>query len=400
MATAIKMPDLGTNVEEIRLIEWLKQEGEFVRRGESLCEVETDKATDDLECAAEGVLLRQMVPAGSQIAVGSVIAYVGQPGESVPEPPSPPSPVPQAKEESDVAPSRPAVEPQAAEGSQESVPRVAPSRVPLVIRNLAEREGVDLAKVVGTGPGGQITRDDVVRAKTSTAAEDDHGVPLAKEQLAVARQVSRSNREIPTIDLTATVEMSAVMRLRKRGPVPPSDAAPAGPVSSPLAYDSFFLYAVAQAIKRFRAFAAHGGDDRLYPHASIDVCLAVSRDTRLYLPVVRSADRLSLAEIDAEVRRLVEKTRGGQLRPDDLSGGCFTVSNLGMYGIDSFQMIIPPGQSGALAVGAVQQRAIPKDGKIVLCSAATVVLSVDHRMINGALAAEFLKHLKEILETL
>ena len=373
MATPIKMPDLGTNVEEIRLVQWLKQEGDPVKRGEPLCEVETDKATDELESVAEGVLLRQVVPADSEITCGTIIAYVGQPGESIPEPDSP-KPAEEHKTAAETAGARNADGP----------------RVPPVIRNLAKREGVDVDSIVGTGPGGRITRDDVLKAKETAGAGAERGIPLPKQQLSVARRVSRSNREIPTIDLAMTVEMSAVIRARKELEEQSGRK---------VAYDSFLLFAAAQGIKRFPAFAGHASDDSLFPHGTIDVCIAVSREEKLYLPVLRGADKLSLSETDVEVRRLVEKTRSGQLRPDDLAGGCFTLSNLGMYPIDYFQMIIPPQQSGALAVGAIQQRPLVKDGRIVARPVCKIVLSVDHRMINGAMAAEFLKQLKEILET-
>lgn len=375
MATPIKMPDLGTNTEEIRLVAWLKQEGDSVKRGDPLCEVETDKATDQLESVAEGVLLRQMVAADSAIQTGSIIAYIGQPGESVAE-----SPVEQPAAERTMA------APAAASAGATSV-KVAP-----VVRNLALREGVDLANVVGTGAGGQITREDVLKAKQATASPlKTEGVPLAKEQLAVARQVARSNREIPTIDLVATVDMSVVMR--GRGELSEK-------CSTKASYDSFFLFAVAQAMSKHRRFAGHGGDEQFYPHDSIDICLAVSREDRLYLPVLRSVDQRTLIEIDAEVRRLAERTRSGQLRPDELAGGCFTISNLGMYGLESFQMIIPPQQSGALAIGAVRDGAIVDKGQIVVRPVATITLSVDHRIINGAEAAEFLQHVKDTLTTL
>jgi pyruvate dehydrogenase E2 component (dihydrolipoamide acetyltransferase) len=276
--------------------------------------------------------------------------------------------------------------------ASQSVARVETGRkVPPVIRNLAKREGVDLASVVGSGPGGQITRDDVLRAKQSGTAAGKEGVQYSKEQLSVARRVSRSNREIPTIGLMASIDMSAVIYARQRL----SDNS-----ALKVAYDSVFLYSVAQSIKRYPSFAGHAGDDLLHKHETIDVCLAVGVEKRLYLPVVRNADRLTVEEIQAEVERLVEGARSGHLHSADLAGGCFTVSNLGMYPVDCFQMIIPPDQSAALAIGATQQRPVVKDGQIVVRPMCTVALSVDHRMINGLEAAEFLKNLKDTLEKL
>ena len=371
MAVAIRMPDLGTNVEQVKLTEWLKQEGQYVRRGESLCEVETDKATEPLESVAEGVLLRQMVPAGSEIQAGTVIAYVGEAGEPIP------------CQEAEV----PAKTPPASDSSPPPASGRGPKVSP-VIRNLAKREGVDLDTIVGTGVGGQITREDVLAAKRPAA---EQGAPLPRDQAAVARRVSRSNQEIPTIDLAASLDMSAAIRLRERLQREESQK---------VSYDAIFLFAAAQAIQRFPSFASHVDGDRAIAHGSVDVCLAISHQRRLYTPVVRGADRLSLAEIEAAVQVLVEKARAGELSSADLSGGSFTVSNLGMFPVESFNVIIPPEQAGALAIGTIQQRPVFRDGRFEAVPLATVVVSIDHRLINGAEGAEFLQQVKRLVESL
>ena len=185
--------------------------------------------------------------------------------------------------------------------------------------------------------------------------------------------------------------MSAVLRARQESQEERSRK---------LAFDSFFVFAVARAIEKFPSFAAHADDDLVHKHEMIDVCVAVSHEGRLYLPAVRNADKRTIEEIQAEIERLAAKTRSGRLASQDLAGGCFTVSNLGMHPIDSFQMIIPPEQIGALAVGATQQRPVVENGQVVVRPMCTVVLSVDHRPINGSGAAEFLKRLKETLERL
>ena len=374
MATPIKMPDLGTTVEEVTLVAWLKQEGDSVKRGEPLCEVETDKATDQLESVAAGVLLRQVVPAKSEVRSGTIIAYIGTPGESIPE-------------ETVAAPT-----PSQASGTGQVAAKTETKRkVPPVIRNLAKREGVNLDALVGTGTGGQITRDDVLRAKQTCAPASKSGIPYSKKQLSVARRVARSNREIPTVDLTASIDMSAILEARQRLQ---------REQSRKIAFDSFFLYAVARSIEKFPSFAAHADDVSFHKHETVDVCLAVSHQQKLYLPVVRDVNRLALGDIQNEVERLVEKARGGNLASGDLAGGCFTISNLGMYPIDGFQMIIPPDQIAALAIGSTQQRPVVEKGQIVVRPICTVVLSVDHRPINGAEAGEFLAFLKETLEQL
>jgi pyruvate dehydrogenase E2 component (dihydrolipoamide acetyltransferase) len=371
MATPVKMPDLGTTVEVVTLVAWLKQEGEPVQRGEPLCEVETDKATDQLESVAAGVLLRQVVPARSEVQSGTIIAYIGSPGETIPD--------------ESPSPSQEFIMPQVAATAETQ------RKVPPVIRNLAKREGVDLDAVIGTGPAGQITRDDVLRTKQAGGPAGKSGIPYSKEQLLVARRVARSNREIPTVDLMASIDMSAVVEVRRRFQAERSRK---------IAFDSVFVFAVARALEKFPSFVAHADDDLLHKHETIDVCVAISHERKLYLPAVRNANRLTIEEIQAEIERLVEKARSGHLGSRDLAGGCFTVSNLGMYPIDSFQMIIPPEQIAALAIGAIQQRPVVKDGQIVVRPMCTVALSVDHRPINGVEAAEFLKDVKETLEQL
>ncbi len=380
MVTAIKIPDLGTNTDEVKLVEWLKQEGDPVKRGDMLCEVETDKAVDELESVAEGVLLRQVVSAGSDICSGTIIAYVGSPGEAIPEPETA-TPVQSDQAQASQAPSKAG-----------DTKRVSP-----VVRNLAKRHGLDLESISGSGPDGRITREDVIRASQgggdagNDKASCEKETRLPKQQLSVARRVSRSNQEIPTINLTATVDVTRMMQLRQRV---------GEETSQKPAYDSIFLYAVSRVITDFENFRRHVSGDNVVAHETVDLCVAISRDRELYTPVIRSADKLSLQEIDVEVRSLAEKTRAGQLRPQDMAGGSLTVSNLGMFPVQSFNVVIPPEQSAALAVGAIEERPVVREGKIVPLPMATLVLSVDHRSINGSEAAEFIKQLKDTLEAL
>ena len=379
MATPIRMPDLGTTVEEVTLITWLKKEGEAVKRGEALAEVETDKAAIELESAAEGVLLRQMVPAGSKIQPGTVIAYVGLAGESIPDESAKPAGPRRCKE-----PKR-----QVAKKSQVSI----------LIRNLAEDLGVDLASVTGTGTRGQITREDVMRAKEALASfageanvEPCHTkATLPREQLGVANRVLRSIHEIPAVDLSCTLDMSATMNLRRKVQAESGEK---------VNYDAIFIYAVSRVIGKFPKFLSHVEGDKIIEHASVDISLAIGVGDRLYTPVVRSADKLSLLEIQRKVQQFADAADKAQLSVRDMAGGSLTISNLGMYPIQSFKMIIPPDQTAALSIGAIEQMAVVELGAIVCHPMSTVVLSVDHRRINGREAAEFVKELKEFMETL
>lgn len=384
MATPIRMPDLGTTVESVRLIEWLKEEGDPVERGEPLCEVETDKAVSELESAAEGVLLKRLVEADSEIDAGTIIAYVGAAGESVPDSEAE-APTSGATEE----PARPEV----GRGTGRTRIDVSP-----VVRKLAEREGVDLTSVAGTGPGGTVTREDVRRAASSSpsakaapAAGRAGARPLNRAQLAVARRVVRSLREIPTIHLSFDLEMNAAMSLRRR-------ARDEG--GATISVDAIMLYALSRTIKRFKGFMGRVHGEDFVPGTEVNLGLAIGLEDKLCTPVIRRVDTLSLPAIQREIERLRRDAETDRLGPETMAGGLLTFSNLGMYPVRSFQMIIPPDQTAALSIGAIEDRPVIRDGTVEATSLCTAVLSVDHRSVNGREAACFIQHFKEGLEAI
>jgi len=364
MATAIPVPDIGTTVDHVRLVKWLKSEGDTVKRGEALCEVETDKATSDLESIAEGVILKLLVEEDTEVEQGAVIAYVGKPGETVPD--------------GDAAPDGDA------SGADVPAPGLAVS--PL-IRNLAEREGVDLATVTGTGPAGRITRDDVLKARSQTP---DEGSSLSANQQVVARRVARSQREIPPIHLTGRIDMSAVIAERDRLKT----------AGSKVSFDAFFLRAIAGIMKAFPHFRSRLDSDTVIESDEVIPGIAVSEGYELYTPVIRGADGMSLENIESAIRKLLGKAGRKEFAPEDLTGGTLTVSNLGMYPVGSFSAIIPPDQAAILSVGAIEPTPVVRDGEITVVPITTVTLSVDHRLINGKEGAEFLTALKEKMEKL
>ena len=448
MAVPIKMPDFGTNVEEVKLIHWLKQIGEPVARGEGLCEVETDKATVELESIAQGVLLAQVVPAGTDLREGTIIAYVGQAGEQVPTtrgmgvPPMSTTGVSPVSEEYRAG-DRTEKGTGTAQKPAEPVP-ISVKAAPM-IRNLAAREGVDLSTVHGSGPGGQITRDDVLRAKAgaplraATGRErseeplpSGRGSPvLSANQRAVARRVSQSHREIVPINLVGRIDMSAAIAMRQRQESQ----------NQKVSFDAVFVYAVSRVLGQFLQFrrAMIGEDVVAIP--GVHVGLAVSVGTELYTPTILDADKKSLVEIDAQIRQLTDKARAGQLTLGEMSGACFTVSNLGMLPVIAFNAIIPPGQAAALAVGAIEQMLVapplvapplvapplvapplvapplvapplvappsPLGGGSPASQdtpkqtwGCHITLSVDHRLINGRQGGEFLGAIKQFVEKL
>lgn len=379
------MPDLGTSVDQVTLVKWLKKEGDRVRRGEPICTVETDKAAVELESFAEGVLLRRIVAEGTVVEQGQVIAYVGQPGEAVPEPSAPPA---EKRGPATAAPSTDVPEKPA---------RGAPGRTSPLIRNLAEREGVDLAAAIGTGPGGRITRQDVLAAKAAepqnpaAAAPPEGAEPLSPAQRAVARRVSQSHREIVPFNLTCRIEMAAAETARQRTQAE---------LGRSVGWDSIFIHAVARVIGDFPNFRSHLVDGGRVVCDRINIAFLMGHKESLYSLVVADADRKDLAQVERDIVRLVFKVVRRKLTPEDSAGACFTVSNLSMYPIRSFTAVVPPDQSAILAVGGIEQTPLVRDGQVVVAPTATATLTVDHRLINGREAAQFLTRLKEVIETL
>jgi pyruvate dehydrogenase E2 component (dihydrolipoamide acetyltransferase) len=379
MAVPIKMPDLGTTVSQVTVVSWLKKEGEPVQVGDPLCEVETDKATSALESVAQGILLRQVVPPGSVVEVGAIVAYVGTPGESL-EVAAPPSP----GEVADTLASSRAV-------------TAAPLRVSPMVRNLAERLGVALDQVRGTGPEGLITREDVLRARDGQAAGPPPGAPpaetaLSKNQLAVARTITKSWHEIVPINVWGRIGVAGALALRQRV------QAESG---AKLSYDAVFVHVVSHLVKEFPKFRAYFENDRLLTTDSVNVGLAVSAGEDLFIPVVRDADQKPLSQINREVQELADKAARGTLTPAEMAGATFTVSNLGMFPVRAFTAIIPPQQCGILTVGTIEEVVRFREGHAPAADkVVSVILAVDHRFINGRQAAEFLSRLKERVEQL
>jgi len=366
MATPIRMPDLGTTVEEFRFMAWLVAEGDTVGRGDALAEIETDKAVTALESPAQGVLLRRCVSDGDTVYTGDVLAYVGAPGEVLPDEEISAAPAATAPEA--VSPPAGPVEPAA-----------------FFARNLAAALGVDLAAVRGTGAGGVITREDVLRAHAGEPAPA--AATLSRGQAAVARAVTKSWTEIPHIFISAAIDMTAAQRVR---------AQRAGDRN--ISYDAIFLHALAQACRAYPLCAAHLEGDRVVPPAGLHLAFAVGVEHELFLPVVRDVDRRTLPDLQAEIEAAVAQVKAGALSTDRLTGACLAMSNLGMLPIESFDPIIFPGHSLMLAVGAVRPQPVVIDGGIHVRPICHIRLAADHRLINGRLAAAFAAKVKEIVE--
>ena len=383
MATAIKLPDMGTNVEECKVLSWKVREGDAVKRGDILADIETDKAVAELESTAEGVLLYLVVKAGDAARTGDVLAYVGKPGESVPgELKTLPTPGAALSH----GPAAPVAPPSHLEEAR-SV-RVSP-----IVQNLAAKLGVDLTRVKGTGLGGVITREDVQRAShepvASAAVTSPSAEQLSRAQAAVARAVQKSWKEIPHLSITASMDMTAVQEMRAKREV----------AGIRLSYDAIFLKAMARAAAEVPLVAAKLDGEKVIHPKGVHIALAIGLDNALQMPVVRDVDQKDIATLQNEVAGLVARVKTGTLRAEQMTGGCMALSNLGMYPIEAFDAIIFPEHSAILTVGAIQLKPAVLDGQVKVRPLVTVKLAADHRLINGRTAAAYLSRVKEVVES-
>jgi len=373
----LTMPKLSDSEADIVIVRWLKAPGEGFRRGEALVEVETDKATVVYEAEDDGTLEAILVAEGEPAAVGQPIATLAGDASAAPVP----------------VVEQPRFLPGATNGSAE--PDARPNATP-VARRTAVELGLSLRDVAGTGPGGRITREDVRRAVASAPARpagDARGdvaiVELTPTQATIARRMVQSASEIPAFTVSADADVSEIVALR-RGAREETQQAPS--------LNDFVVKAAALVLRELPRFNASYVDGRIECYARVNVGIAVAADDALLVPVVSDADRKGLAEIAAETRRLADGARRRSLGLDDLRGGTFTVSNLGMLGVRAFTAIVDPAQTAILAVGSVRRAPVETDARqVVFRDVMTLTLSCDHRVVYGADGARFLSRLCELL---
>jgi pyruvate dehydrogenase E2 component (dihydrolipoamide acetyltransferase) len=433
------MPALSPTMTEGKLAKWLKQEGDEVRSGDVIAEIETDKATMEVEAVDEGVLARIFVPAGTEnVAVNTPIAALLAEGEdassleAAPAPtaakaaPPPPAPAPSPSAAPPSAASTPAApppQPAGATGTDARTQAAEGGRLfasPLA-RRIAQQAGLDLAGVRGSGPRGRIIKADVEqalaareRAPAAAAAPKPEKaepprpaaaaaapavagyveVPNTTMRKVIAQRLSASKRDIPHYYLTLDTTIDALLAIREDL----NSRSKQGRDEFKLSVNDFVVRAVGLALRANPDINASWTDDAMRVYQTIDVAVAVATPAGLITPVVRNADAKGLAAISNEVRLLAKRAREGKLMPEEYQGGGFTVSNLGMYGIREFAAIINPPQSAILAVGAAEKRPIVKDGALAIGDVMTCTLSADHRVVDGAKGAEFLATLKTLIE--
>ena len=422
MANIIDMPKLSDTMTVGTLIKWQKKEGDAVKTGDILAEVETDKATMELESFFDGTLLKIFTAAGSQVPIGAPLCAIGKPGETV-EAPAAPKPEagaakteekPPAKNSPAPAPAAPAPPP-----AKVSAPSPAPAsppagerlRISPLARKLAEQKGVDPSRVAGTGPGGRIVRDDVLAAMESLLAgaksagasakadiQEEKSVPVSNVRAVIARRLLESKTRIPHFYLDIEVDAEPMLALRAQL----NTAFEKDGVK--LSVNDFILKAAAEALRRVPAVNCSweepqgGGQAAIRQHGSAHVSFAVSIPDGLITPVIRDTQAKSVVTISGEAKALAKLAREKKLQPPQYTGGTFCVSNLGMMGIERFSAIINPPNAAILAVGATVRKPVVKGEQIAIGQRMTLTLSCDHRLVDGATGATYLAALKELLE--
>lgn len=414
MATNVLMEALSPTMEEGRLVEWKKREGDTVATGDVLAEVETDKAVMDLVARAPGVMLKHLVPAGTTLAVGKIVGVIGKAGEeigaaAVPAPASTPATAGAAAPKA--APVTPVAVAQPAAAAPAPTAAVTTGRIkasPLAKKIAADR-GVDLARVQGSGPEGRVIARDLDQAAAApampTASRPIAGegasftdVPLSQLRKTIAKRLAQSIGPVPTFYLTSEIDMERVWEAREAlNAGSAADRSEAGKASK-ISINDIIIKAVAAALRQHPACNAWWQDDRIRYWNDVHVSMAVAIEDGLITPVIRHADQKSLRQISAESRELAGRARERRLAPEEYTGGTFSVSNLGMFEIDQFTAVINPPEAGILAVGGTVQKPVVQDGQVVVRRRMRVTLSCDHRVIDGATGAAFLKTLKLMLE--
>ena len=462
MSTELNMPQMGYDMQEGTVVRWLVPEGAEVKEGDPVAEIETDKAVVEFESYASGLLHRILVPEGTAVPVGQAIAIVAAEGEdlsAMPEDDAPPS---------DLEQTPPDESAEVEEQAEEEVPAVAEAPAPVedapapaarlvraspVARKLAEDKGIDLSQLVGTGPGGRITRDDVLAAEAEAPAKepepesleeeapaeeaaaeeptmedasveelaeeemaeeeapeeepdedaapetvepetapDEDLVPLTRMRQQISRVTVKSKQEKPHFYVSADIDMTRAMEFRQQVN---RDLEPQG---VKITVNDLIIKACAKALEKHPKFNAYLEDDAIRLNQSINVGVAIAQEEGLIVPAIMDCGDKSLRDIASASKDLAARATSGSLQPQEYTGGTFAISNLGMFDVTSFAAIIHPPQTAVVAVGTVTKRPVVKDDEIVIAQMMTATLSADHRIVDGAEGAQFLIEIKEQLQ--
>ena len=398
MATNVVMPQMGYDMREGTVVRWHKQEGDTVDRGEVIADIETDKATVEFEAYTGGVLGRIVAEAGIAVPVGQLIAIITEPGEAVPEAAAP----------------APSAAPVAAPPAPEPTPAPAPSSAPSadggvraspIARRLARERGIDLALVTGSGPNGRITERDVENFQAPAAVPEpapapslqpapapaDSRIELSRMRQTIARVTSDSKSTAPHFYVTAEIDMGQAMSMRR-------DVNDASDPENRVSVNDLMVKACALALTTHPKFNSFFRGDHLEVHGAMNIGIAIALESGLILPGVSNCESKSLLQIAAGTKDLIARANGGTLRNEEYSSTTFSISNMGMFDVESFTAIIYPPHAAILAVGSVKQQPVVRDGELAVGQMMKATLSTDHRVADGAEAAQFLMEIKRVLE--
>jgi pyruvate dehydrogenase E2 component (dihydrolipoamide acetyltransferase) len=435
MAETINMPKLGFDMAEGTLVRWVKQVGENINKGDVLAEIETDKATVEVESPASGVVLQHMVDQGTVVPVNAPIAVVGAAGEKVEAPkpedgkqkaevktedgkqkaeakadekPLPAKPEPAPAQQAQAAPTPVPAQQPAASPTAAAAEATGPVKASPLAKKIAKDNQVDLSRVHGTGPGGRVVRKDVeaalatgqtskVESRPSVAfpqvmvTQEDQTVQTTRLRQAIGRRMTESKTTIPHFYVTHEYKMDAVMAIRKQ-------ANEYLPDNEKLSVNDFILKAVALTLRQFPNLNATIKGNEVIQFGHVNVGVAVTVPGGLMTVVVQETDQKPLRQISGEVKAMAGRAREGKVKPDDIDGSTFSTSNLGMYDVDEFIAIVNPPEAAILAIGSAKEIPVVEKGEIKIGWRMKATISVDHRISDGAEAARFMQKLAEFLE--
>lgn len=418
MATIIDMPKLSDTMTVGTVANWLKNEGDTVESGDVIAEIETDKATMELEAFDEGLLLKQIAAVGAQVPVGSPICVIGEEGESINIQSTPATDTP-TNAEANAEPQtseNPSLDPGTSEAEPAATQKKAAAgrlKASPLARKIAEQRGIDLSKLTGSGPNGRIVKRDLlgagsgsvvqptstdVPASTSGGIAVAEDIPVSQMRAIIAQRLQESKTTAPHFYLESEIDVGALLDLRKQLN---SELAALPPEHGGLKFsvNDFILKAATEALRRVPAMNRSWAGETIRQHSSVDISFGVAIEDGLLTPVIRNAEAKSLKSISAEAKELITKARSKKLYPNEMSGSTFTVTNLGMFGVTGFYGIINTPNAGILSIGATIARPVVRDnGSIEAAQIMKIGLSCDHRVVDGATGAQFLQSLKTILE--
>ncbi len=409
MSTNVVMPALGFDMTSGAVARWLKKEGDAVKQGEAIAEVDTEKATVEIQAFATGTLQKILIQPGQNVPVGTTIGVIAGTGEAAPAAPiaqpaeakkavSAPAPIRQPTVSAAVPQQKRTTAVPTTLSSADNWIKASP-----VARRMAEAEGVSLADIAGSGPGGRIVEKDIrafldqrtlarpVAAAPGAAPKPGEVIELSRIRQTIARRMAESKTTVPHFYVTFDINMTNAMQIREQ-------LNNLAPENEKVSVNDIVVAAVARTLSKWRVFNASYRGDKLEQHPSINIGIAVAREDGLITAVLHDVDKKSLKELARESRALVERTRANKMHSEDLSGSTFTVSNLGMFGVEEFSAIINPPEAAILAVAAVRKTPVVDGNDVRVAQMMKATISVDHRVADGAQGARFMQDLKLLLE--